>query len=65
MLNGLATRPFIRSGRNVGALASEVTDLFLNGFLGREAEDGRHDPDPVDLAAGADVAGRAGDARRV
>jgi AcrR family transcriptional regulator len=65
MLNGLATRPFIRSGRNVRALATEVTDLFLNGFLGRGAEDRRHDPEPVDLAARADGAGRAGDARRV
>jgi AcrR family transcriptional regulator len=59
MLNGLATRPFIRSGRNVHALATEVADLFLHGFLGRRAEDRRHDPEPVDLAAGADGTGRA------
>jgi AcrR family transcriptional regulator len=59
MLNGLATRPFIRSGRDVRALATEVADLFLHGFLGRGAEDRRHDPEPVDLAAGADGAGRA------
>ena len=65
MLNGLATRPFIRSGRNVRALATEVADLFLHGFLGRRAEDRRHDPEPVELAAGTDGAGRAGDARGV
>jgi AcrR family transcriptional regulator len=65
MLNGLATRPFIRSGRNVRALATEVADLFLHGFLGRGTEDRRHDPEPLDLAAGADGAGRAGDARHV
>lgn len=59
MLNGLATRPFIRSGRDVRALATEVADLFLHGFLGRGAEDQRHDPEPVELAAGADGAGHA------
>src|SRR5262245_1499438 len=66
MLNGLATRPFIRSGRDARALAAEVTSLFLHGFLGTgTAEDGHHDPEPVEMAAGADGAERAGDARRV
>jgi len=59
MLNGLATRPFIRSGRNVRALATEVANLFLHGFLGHQAEETRHDPEPVELAARADGAGRA------
>jgi AcrR family transcriptional regulator len=59
MLNGLATRPFMRSDRNVHALAAEVASLFLHGFLGSGAEETRHDPKPVDLAACADGAERA------
>lgn len=35
MLNGVATRPFIRPGESVEALARRVTALFLHGFLGR------------------------------
>jgi hypothetical protein len=59
MLNGLATRPFIRSGRNVRALATEVASLFLYGFLGSRAEETRHDPESLELAAGTHRAGRA------
>ena len=33
MLNGIATRPFLRSGEDVDALAAEVASLFLHGFL--------------------------------
>jgi TetR/AcrR family transcriptional regulator, cholesterol catabolism regulator len=65
MLNGLATRPFIRSDRNARALAATVTNLFLHGFLGTGSEDGRHDPEPVELAPGAGGAGRAGGAHRI
>jgi AcrR family transcriptional regulator len=59
MLNGLATRPFIRSGRHVAALAGEVASLFLHGFLGSGAQETHHDPESVDLAARANGAGRA------
>jgi len=40
MLNGIATRPFLRSGADAQALAAEVGALFLYGFLER-AHDGR------------------------
>jgi AcrR family transcriptional regulator len=33
MLNGIATRPFLRTANEVAALATEVTALFLHGFL--------------------------------
>ena len=33
MLNGIATRPFLRSPEDARALASEVGALFLHGFL--------------------------------
>ena len=33
MLNGIATRPFLRSRQDARALASEVGALFLYGFL--------------------------------
>lgn len=33
MLNGIATRPFVRAGGDVPALASQVASLFLHGFL--------------------------------
>jgi AcrR family transcriptional regulator len=33
MLNGIATRPFLRSGEDVHGLAGEVGALFLYGFL--------------------------------
>ena len=35
MLNGIATRPFVRQGDDVTRLAAEVTALFLYGFLER------------------------------
>jgi AcrR family transcriptional regulator len=35
MLNGIATRPFLRSAADVEVLATEVAALFLHGFLGR------------------------------
>jgi len=60
MLNGIGTRPFVRSGRSVRALANEVASLFLHGFLDRGAEVPSHDPEPVEMAAGPDGAGRAG-----
>jgi AcrR family transcriptional regulator len=34
MLNGIATRPFLRSAEDARALAAEVGALFLHGFLG-------------------------------
>lgn len=40
MLNGIATRPFLRSGEDAATLAHEVAALFLYGFLERSA-DGR------------------------
>lgn len=44
MLNGIATRPFLRSPDDTRALAAEVGALFLHGFL-------KPSPDPV-LALG-------------
>jgi hypothetical protein len=35
MLNGIATRPFLRSADDARALAAEVGALFLHGFLER------------------------------
>jgi AcrR family transcriptional regulator len=35
MLNGIATRPFLRSAEDARALAAEVSALFLYGFLER------------------------------
>ena len=35
MLNGIATRPFLRSRESAQALAGEVSALFLHGFLER------------------------------
>ena len=40
MLNGIATRPFVRSGEDARALAAEVARLFLFGFLERPADRG-------------------------
>lgn len=40
MLNGIATRPFVRSGEDARALAGEVAALFLYGFLERSADHG-------------------------
>jgi AcrR family transcriptional regulator len=60
MLNGIGTRPFVRSGRSVRTLANEVASLFLHGFLDRGAEASSHDPEPVEMAAGSDGAGRGG-----
>jgi AcrR family transcriptional regulator len=33
MLNGIATRPFVRARTDARALAADVTTLFLHGFL--------------------------------
>lgn len=38
MLNGIATRPFLRSREDSHALAAEVAALFLYGFLERSAD---------------------------
>jgi AcrR family transcriptional regulator len=40
MLNGIATRPFLRSADDARALAPEVAGLFLHGFLGNAAAGG-------------------------
>lgn len=37
MLNGIATRPFLRSAADARALAAEVGTLFLHGFLERSS----------------------------
>jgi AcrR family transcriptional regulator len=37
MLNGIATRPFLRTHENTRTLAAEVGALFLHGFLERSA----------------------------
>jgi AcrR family transcriptional regulator len=61
MLNGIAIRPFVRSGRGVRTLASEVATLFLHGFLGRVAGASSHDPDrtaPDRVAVGGFAGGR-------
>ena len=38
MLNGIATRPFVRSGDDARGLAAEAAALFLYGFLERSAD---------------------------
>ena len=38
MLNGIATRPFLRSATGARALAGEVSTLFLHGFLDRSRD---------------------------
>jgi hypothetical protein len=43
MLNGIATRPFLRSAEGVAALAADVGALFLYGFLERTASGDSHD----------------------
>ena len=50
MLNGIATRPFLRSHDDVRALAGEVAALFLYGFLGRAAEE--YLPVPAAISGG-------------
>ncbi len=47
MLNGIATRPFLRSREDARALASEVGALFLYGFL--EATSRSADLQPADI----------------
>jgi AcrR family transcriptional regulator len=59
MLNGIGTRPFVRSGRSAQTLAGEVASLFLHGFLDRGTEASSHDPEPVATATDSDVRGRA------
>jgi hypothetical protein len=41
MLNGIATRPFIRSVEDARALAAQVGALFLYGFLERSTDGAR------------------------
>jgi AcrR family transcriptional regulator len=60
MLNGIGTRPFIRSGRSVQALATEVASLFLHGFLGSEREGSSNDAETAAMAGGPDLSARAG-----
>jgi AcrR family transcriptional regulator len=60
MLNGIATRPFIRSGCSVQTLADEVASLFLHGFLDGGVEASSPGREPVAMAAGPDGPGRAG-----
>jgi AcrR family transcriptional regulator len=60
MLNGIGTRPFVRSGRSVRTLASEVASLFLHGFLDGGVGASSHDPEPATMAAEQDGAGQAG-----
>ena len=38
MLNGIATRPFVRSAEDARALAAQVGALFLYGFLERSSD---------------------------
>jgi AcrR family transcriptional regulator len=38
MLNGIATRPFLRSAEGARALAADVSLLFLHGFLDHSAD---------------------------
>lgn len=47
MLNGIATRPFLRSHDDVQSLAAEVAALFLHGFLGRPADRAARPETPV------------------
>jgi AcrR family transcriptional regulator len=65
MLNGIATRPFVRPGGSVRALATEVAGLFLHGFLGRDTEERSHDSETVELGAGSRHSELPGDHRRV
>jgi AcrR family transcriptional regulator len=41
MLNGVATRPFLRAAEDVPALAAQVGSLFLHGFLAPPGNGGR------------------------
>jgi AcrR family transcriptional regulator len=50
MLNGIATRPFLRSSDDARALGAEVSALFLYGFLERST-----DRSAVPAALGGDV----------
>jgi AcrR family transcriptional regulator len=59
MLNGIGTRPFVRSGRSVQALATDVASLFLHGFLGKGTEVSSHDAAPAAMAGEPDRAARA------
>ena len=52
MLNGVATRPFLRAAEDPCALAAQIAALFLHGFLGR----------PVAEREGAAEGARASDA---
>jgi AcrR family transcriptional regulator len=59
MLNGIGTRPFVRSGRSVHALATDVASLFLHGFLEKGTEVSSHDAEPAAMAGRPDRAARA------
>ena len=54
MLNGIATRPFLRADGDADALAHEVGALFLHGFL---------PPSPGLAGVGAEMTGVTGDGR--
>jgi AcrR family transcriptional regulator len=60
MLNGIATRPFVRSGNSVRPLADEVTSLFLHGFLGRGAAGSPRHPVSPKVASSLDRDSAAG-----
>jgi AcrR family transcriptional regulator len=53
MLNGVATRPFVRSRDDVQSLAGQVGALFLYGFLERASESS---PTRAEIAGGHDDA---------
>jgi AcrR family transcriptional regulator len=55
MLNGIATRPFLRSPEDVQTLAAQVAELFLHGFLSRPSS--RRAPAAADTGATAVTAG--------
>jgi len=52
MLNGIATRPFLRRWEDDRTLTTEVGNLFLHGFLGTREP-------PMEEASHASVGGRA------
>lgn len=50
MLNGIATRPFVRSAEDASVVAAEVAALFLHGFLGAAGVAAAADPADRGLA---------------
>lgn len=61
MLNGVATRPFVRKEAGLQELATQVGGLFLNGFLGK----GNAAPDGAEttVTMGLEVRPESGSAR--